>query len=283
MPCYNIDIPNTKGITLIKILTLGHFNNWNDWYANGKIPLTELEIEAHENQPIILGDEENKQLGIVKGGYVVKLKEYYPYEIRAKNDEQKIALSILKDSSVSLKIISGVAGSGKTMLACAHAMQQLRHGGKAKIIIAKSMTPVGREIGHLKGSMEDKVKPWLGPFYDNFLQCGIPPYEIDAMIEHGELEITPITFIQGRSISNAIIIIDEAQNLDLNILKQIITRAAAGSEILLLGDQTQVFERIKDSSITTLVEKGCGSKVVGSIHLSKSLRSPLADWAVENL
>lgn len=268
---------------MIKILTLGHFNNWNDWYSKGKISLTELEIEAHENQPVILGDEENKQLGIVKEGYVVKILDYYPCDIKAKNDEQKIALSILKDSKIPLKIISGVAGSGKTMLACAHAMQQLRHGDKAKIIIAKSMTPVGREIGHLKGSMEDKVKPWLGPFYDNFLQCGIPPYEIDAMIEHGELEITPITFIQGRSISNAIIIIDEVQNLDLNILKQIITRAATGSQILLLGDQTQIFERVKGGSIDTLVEKGRESNVVGAIHLSKSLRSPLADWAVTNL
>jgi PhoH-like ATPase len=162
-------------------------------------------------------------------------------------------------------------------------MQQLRHGDKTKIVIAKSMTPVGREIGHLKGSMEDKVKPWLGPFYDNFIQCGVAPYEIDDMIERDILEITPITFIQGRSITNAIIIIDEVQNLDMNILKQIITRAAEGSQIILLGDQTQVFERVNSSSITTLVEKGRNSKVVGTIHLSKSLRSKLADWAVKHL
>ena len=268
---------------MIEILELGHFNNWNEWYSKKRIALTELEITAHENQPVVLGLDEDKQLGIVKGGYIVPLLEYFPSKIGAKNDEQKIALSLLKDESIPLKIISGVAGSGKTMLACAHAMQQLRRGSKTKIIIAKSMTPVGREIGHLKGSMEDKVKPWLGPFYDNFIECGVAPYEIDAMVDDGVMEITPITFIQGRSISNAIIIIDEVQNLDMNVLKQIITRAAQGSEIILLGDGTQIFERVKSGSIETLVEKGRESNVVGAIHLSKSLRSSLADWAVTNL
>ena len=270
---------------MIDVLKVEHFSNWQTWYSQGKIKITELKIEeeVHENQPVLLGDTESRQIGIVKGEYVVKIYEYFPCKIKGKNDEQKFALSLLRDKDISLKIISGVAGSGKTMLACAHAMQQLRRGDKTKIVIAKSMTPVGREIGHLKGSMEDKVKPWLGPFYDNFIQCGIAPYEIDEMIYGGELEITPITFIQGRSITNSIIIIDEVQNLNLNILKQIITRAAEGSEIILLGDQTQVFERVSDSSIITLVEKGRKSNVVGSIHLSKSLRSSLADWAVRNL
>lgn len=272
---------------MVGILKVEHFNNWQDWYSQRKITHEQLGLEEgivlHENQPIILGLEDEQQIGIVKGGHVVPILDYFPCRIGAKNDEQKIALSILKDESIPLKIISGVAGSGKTMLACAHAMQQLRHGDKTKIVIAKSMTPVGREIGHLKGSMEDKVKPWLGPFYDNFIQCGVAPYEIDDMIAHDMLEITPITFIQGRSITNSIIIIDEVQNLDLNILKQIITRAAQGSEIILLGDQTQVFERVSDSSITALVERGRESNVVGAIHLSKSLRSSLADWAVKNL
>jgi PhoH-like ATPase len=272
---------------LVKVVTVEHFNNWQAWYSQRKITHEQLGLEEgvvlHENQPIILGLEDEKQIGIVKGEYVVPILDYYPSKIGAKNDEQKIALSILKDEDIPLKIISGVAGSGKTMLACAHAMQQLRHGDKTKIVIAKSMTPVGREIGHLKGSLEDKVKPWLGPFYDNFLQCGVPPYELEDMMDRDVMEITPITFIQGRSITNAVIIIDEVQNLDLNILKQIITRAAEGSEIILLGDQTQVFERVNNSSITTLVERGRDSRVVGAVHLSKSLRSPLADWAVKNL
>lgn len=274
-----------KGVNLINVLTIEHFNNWQDWYSNGYVLVEQLGIddEVHQNQPVILGYGDERRLGIVIGNKVEALREYFPSKVKGKNDEQKLALSMLKDDRIPLKIISGVAGSGKTLIACAHALHQLKHGAKTKIVIAKSMTPVGREIGFLKGTMEDKVKPWLGPFYDNFIQCGIPPYEIDDMIEKDILEITPITFIQGRSISNAIIIIDEVQNLDLNILKQIITRAAEGSEIILLGDQTQVFEKIKDTSILTLIEKSRSSKYVGAIHLSKSLRSKLADWAVENL
>lgn len=270
---------------MIGTLLIPNFSQWQEWYSKEKIHISKVNTDQkiYENQPVILGENEDQQTGLIKGEYIVRTDQYFPCKIGAKNSEQKIALSILKDNNISLKIISGVAGSGKTMLACAHAMQQLKHGDKVKIIIAKSMTPVGREIGYLKGSMEDKVKPWLGPFYDNFINCGIAPYEIDDMIERDVMEITPITFIQGRSISNAIIIIDEVQNLSLNILKQIITRAAEGSEIILLGDQTQVFEKIKDSSIYFLLEKGKESKIVGSIHLSKSLRSPLADWAVRNL
>lgn len=270
---------------MIDFLSIEHFDNWQSWYSQDKIKIAELKIEGnlYQNQPVMLGKEGSAQIGIVKGDYIVKISDYFPCKIGAKNDEQKFALSLLKDNNIPLKIISGVAGSGKTMLACAHAMQQLRYGDKTRIVIAKSMTPVGREIGHLKGSMEDKVKPWLGPFYDNFIQCGVAPYEIDDMIQQETMEITPITFIQGRSITNAIIIIDEVQNLNLNILKQIITRAAEGSEIILLGDQTQVFERVSDNSITTLIERGRNSNVVGAIHLHKSLRSSLAEWAVENL
>jgi PhoH-like ATPase len=106
---------------------------------------------------------------------------------------------------------------------------------------------------------------------------------IEKMIERGQLEITPITFIQGRSISNAVIIIDEVQNLDINIIKQIVTRAAAGTQIILLGDQTQTFERVQSRSMDILLEKSKSSSLVGSIHLQKTLRSPISDWAVKNL
>ena len=145
------------------------------------------------------------------------------------------------------------------------------------------MTPVGKDIGYLKGGMQEKVTPWLGPFYDNFLNCGIPPYEMEEMMENGELEITPITFIQGRSISNAIIIIDEVQNLELKVVKQVISRAAEGSQVILLGDETQSFERVQTQCIETLVEKGKDSRLVGHCDLQKSLRSPLAEWAGKNL
>lgn len=267
--------------------TIKNFDLWDEWYSDRKVKLEELgELNLPQNSGVILDGAGTQQYGIVKGDYIIPLKDYHPCSISGKNEEQKVALHILNDKEIPLKIISGVAGSGKTLLACAHAVHQYNsnRGNISKIIIAKSMTPVGREIGFLKGSMEDKVKPWLGPFYDNFVHCGIAPYMLDEMMERDQLEITPITFIQGRSISNAIIIIDEVQNLDLDVVKQIVTRAAEGSEIILLGDPTQKFEyRVKQSTLDTLIDRAHDSELVGQVNLEKSLRSPIADWAVQKL
>lgn len=275
-----------RGFLVKNILTLSNFVDWNTWFTNNHITWTSdlSRKQPHENQGIILTDGTTEEAGIYRNGIIYRTAPYFPSKIGPRNIEQKIALAMLQDDSIYLKIISGSAGSGKTLLACAHALHALQKGYKSKIIIAKSMTPVGREIGFLKGSMDEKVKPWLGPFYDNFIHCGVPYYAVDKMIDEEQLEITPITFIQGRSISNAVIIVDEVQNLDINILKQIITRAADDTEIILLGDPTQVFERhIKKSSLDEISILGRTSNIVCSVHLAQSIRSKLANWAVENL
>ena len=262
------------------------FAFWNEWYASQKITLAVLDetLIGKENQLVVIRGNGNQDLGIVKGSYLIKTKYYSPCNVKSKNIEQQAALTILGDNSIPLKILSGSAGSGKTLLASAHAIHRLDKGFCSKIVIAKSMAPVGKEIGFLKGDMKEKVLPWLGPFTDNFIHCGLPPYQLEAMIDKGTLEITPITFIQGRSISDAVIIIDEVQNLDLNIVKQIITRAADNTEIIMLGDPTQVFDRsVKEDTLTILAERGEASPLVGHVRLVRSVRSPLAQWAVETL
>lgn len=270
---------------MTEYLVVKGFKAWNKWFEKGSIGINEVAKEGdfYENQGVILQDDDCEEMGIVKGDRIYSLFKYFPSGIAPKNGDQLFALHILKDENIPLKILSGVAGSGKTLMACAHAVEQMERGDKARIVIAKSMVPVGRDIGFLKGDLYDKVRPWLGPFYDNFINCGIPPYKIDEMIEKGDIEIVPITFIQGRSLSNTIVIIDEVQNLDMNVIKQIITRAADSTEIILLGDQTQKFSHHSDLSIDILLQKGRMSPLVGSVHMSKSLRSPLADWAVNSL
>ena len=161
-------------------------------------------------------------------------------------------------------------------------MQSLRTDHR-KIIIAKSMTPVGREIGFLRGDMHDKVVPWLGAFFDNFIELGIQPEKVEEMMEEAVLEITPITFIQGRSLTNSVLIVDEAQNLDIGILKQIITRAGQNTRIILLGDSEQIFEKMMHNSLELLLERSLCTDLVGSVTLKESVRSPLSAWAVENL
>jgi PhoH-like ATPase len=268
------------------IVVIEGFEDWNTWYAEGKIELDTIvgDYQFYPNQGVVLKGSGCKEHGLVKGSKIVRVRHYDPCDISPKNTEQTIALSLLRDPQIPLVILSGVAGSGKTLLACAHALDRLQSRDHIeKVIICKSMSPVGREIGFLPGDMGEKVIPWLGPFYDNFRNCGYGKDQIEIMIEKEQLEITPITYIQGRSISNAVIIIDEVQNLDLMVLKQIITRAAQGTQIILLGDQTQVFERVQGQSLNTLLEKGRPSSLIGTIHLEKTQRSAIADWAVRNL
>lgn len=273
---------------MIKHITVVEkFDRWNEWYQDGKVELAAVgnPEDFHPNQCVVVKGTGTKEHGLVKDGHVVRIRPYFPSDVSPKNSEQTLALGLLNDGDIPLTVLSGVAGSGKTMLACAHALERLqnRKDNVTKVVIAKSMTPVGREIGFLPGDMREKVFPWLGPFSDNFLNCGYEPYRIEKMIEDGVLEITPVTFIQGRSITNAVILIDEVQNLDINVIKQIITRAAEGTQIVLLGDQSQVFEKVSSKSLEYLLNKSKSSPLVGAIHLEKTLRSPLADWAVRTL
>lgn len=214
---------------------------------------------------------------------MVALKSYSPCKVKPANTEQAIALELLRDDSIPLVTLFGAAGSGKTFLACAHMLHALQKGLTGKIIIAKNLTPVGREIGFLPGSLEEKVIPFLGPFYDNFLKLGKSKYEIEETIRKEMIEISPLTFIQGRSISNAILCIDEIQNsLSMDIVKQIITRAGDNCKVILLGDPSQRFEK-GDINLEYLINKGKTSPLVGHLAMKKSVRSPLANWAVENL
>jgi PhoH-like ATPase len=257
-----------------------HELDWNAWWSQKYINNI---YGLPQNAFVTFQADTATVHGIVQGNKIVPLLHYSPCGISPKNAEQQYALNILKNPHIALKILNGSSGSGKTLLACAHAMQTHNQTNK-KIVIAKSLTPVGREIGFLKGDMNAKVMPWLGPFMDNFMKCGYSPVDIETMIAEGQIEITPITFIQGRSISNAVIIIDEVQNLDMNTIKQVITRAADNTEVILLGDPSQKFEyRNRDNTIEILTAKAYGSSIVGVAELKQSVRSPLASWAVENL
>lgn len=271
------------------IKVIENFEKWNEWYGKEKyIEISELPPgEYHENMGVVFknnaNDVKTKEHGIVKGDKVHHLKKYFPCGIKPLNTEQTIAMELLNDETIPLVTLFGAAGSGKTLLACAHAAHQLKKGNINKIVIAKSLVPVGRDIGYLKGTMEEKVLPWLGPFLDNFEKCDMPKFHIEKLIAEDSIEISPITFIQGRSISNAIIIVDEIQNLSWDVLKQLVTRAADNCKIILLGDPSQRFEKGGPLDLTLFAEKGKLSSLVGHIFFRKSVRSPLAEWAVANL
>lgn len=268
-----------------KLVTVRDFNEWPKLW-NGEITPDILGVKLHQNEGIAFYDGDKEAFGYLRGDVIRQFKTYYhPSVITPKNAEQLIALQLLADASIPLTILSGEAGSGKTLMAIAHALERFTNSsGIRQIMIAKSMTPIGREIGFLKGEMQDKIKPWLGPFYDNFKVCGQSHKNVEDLIAQHAVEITPITFIQGRSIKNTILIIDECQNIELNVLKQIITRAGAGSEVVLLGDPTQKFEnKLHQNSMQILIERAKSAPLVGHVHLNTCFRSAIASWAVSAL
>ncbi len=194
-------------------------------------------------------------LGMKKGNTIVPIgckKESY-MGVSARNMTQYFALEALKAPAdeIPLVILRGPAGSGKTLLAIAVGLDQTLDTQYQKIIISRSNTlPEGEDIGFLPGSLEDKMEPLMAPFYDNIETMirnnskdeplSDVKMQIEDYIDSGVIEITSLAYIRGRSIPNSYIIIDEAQNLTRNQVKTIVTRAGAGTKIVLLGDPDQI-------------------------------------------
>jgi PhoH-like ATPase len=282
-----------SGVQVVK-----DFQKINEFFKEKSLPLDDFRPYLEEVVPnllLVIKSGKTTALGIVKGD-VVRLvsHENKIRGIKARNKEQSLLIELLCDPNIDCITVSGPAGSGKTLLALAYGLDQLEKGKINKIVLCKNLTPLGREIGFLKGDMDDKVRPWMGSFFDNFEVLGVPYYELDDLTSAtserqkerpGRIEISPITFIQGRSISNAVIIVDEAQNLTREIVKQILTRPAENTKIILLGDTSQVIEKdaVKNNGLIAAIEGGKGADFIGHISLLKCVRSRLAEWFIKNL
>lgn len=275
-------------------------------YYDKEMPLDSLTVYGEDwvmpaeygpNTPIILrgnnaqGDP-GSALGVVKKDKIVLVEDRRGFcGIQPKNVGQVFALNMLADIDTDLVIITGRAGSGKTLLALAYAMNSVQCHDVGRVILTKPLTPIGREIGYLKGDYMDKVRPWLGNFYDNMRVLGIDDVKVDSMVEANledqktgapVIEISPITFMQGRSIQNAIMIIDEAQNLDKNVIKQILTRPAEKTKVIMIGDLDQVFEKgvsSDENGLIWAINNGEKEEFISHIHLEKVERSRLSEWA----
>jgi len=196
----------------------------------------------------------------------------------------------------------GKAGCGKTLLAIASGLEQLVSIGSQpryqKLIVSRPVQSVGKDIGYLPGTLEEKMEPWIAPIKDNLdFLLGINgnkqgrkikdnlgssnPY-LDLMQQRGLVEIEAISFIRGRSIANAYIIIDEAQNLSMHELKTIVTRVGEGTKIVLTGDIEQIDNVEVDAytnGLTYAIEKFKEYSIAAHVTLLKGERSPLATLA----
>jgi PhoH-like ATPase len=205
---------------------------------------------------------------------------YANCNIEAKNKEQLFALSLLLDDNIPLVSLTGVPGSGKTYLALMTALKFIEKGDKKRIIFTRPIQTVGKDIGFLPGSLEEKMSPWLAPIVDNFRnQFGDLTY-FEMMMEKGQIDVAPLSHIRGRSFNDSIIIVDEAQNATVHELKTVITRTGKNSKIILLGDIEQVdlsYVNKFSNGLTIVTEKLKNEKLTGHVNFTKGYRSELAN------
>lgn len=234
---------------------------------------------------------------------IIKVEQ--AFGLKPRNKEQSFSLDLLFDDKIKLLTLVGPSGTGKTLLALAAALEQLKGLGdpnKArydKLIVTRPVQPVGKDIGFLPGTMQEKMEPWIAPVRDNLnflmdVRRNKPKKSrpdgsrtsddtyLQLMQDRGLIEIEAITFIRGRSIPNAFIVIDEAQNLSIHELKTIVTRVGDGTKIVLTGDIDQIDNVHVDvftNGLSYAVERFKEHPISGHVTLMKGERSQLATLA----
>ena len=230
-------------------------------------------------------DPKKSFLAIHKSGKLLPLNSKCN-SITARSKEQKFALHALLDPEIPLVSLSGLAGSGKTFLTLCAAMHGFSDKTYKRIVITRSIEPVGKDLGFLPGDINDKMAPWLSPIVDNFRQAFGESTFFEMMRSRGDIDVAPLSFIRGRTFADAFIIVDEAQNTTIHELKTIITRTGKGSKIVLLGDTDQIDTPYIDSysnGLTISVEKLKNSSLTCHVTLERGERSELATLAGQML
>ncbi|MDC1221135.1 PhoH family protein [Salibacteraceae bacterium] len=221
-----------------------------------------------------------------------RVEKLYSYGIKPRNAEQTFAMHALMNPNIKLVTMSGVAGTGKTLLALASALEQRKDFNQ--IILARPIVPLSnRDIGFLPGTAERKIDPYMQPLWDNleFIKSQFSENEkrhkqIMVLLKDNKIEITPLAFIRGRSLSNVYFIIDEAQNLTPHEVKTIITRAGENTKIIFTGDIRQIDTPYLDeqsNGLSYIIDRLKGNPLFAHVSLTKGERSELANLANELL
>jgi len=263
----------------------GDFTSGGTLYSNEYVHLVS-EVDPQQNA---LGRH-------TKDGEVVALQ--IPKDIwgiHPRNREQRFAMDALLNPDISLVTLVGQAGTGKTLLAIAAGLQMsVEEQVYKRLLVSRPIFPMGRDIGFLPGDVQEKLRPWMQPVFDNveFLFSGVEGRDgkkhrgYEELIEMDMLALEPLTYIRGRSIPYQYIIVDEAQNLTPHEVKTIITRAGEGAKIVLTGDPYQIDNPYIDSTSNGLsycVERFKGQEVAAHVTLIRGERSSLAELAAELL
>jgi PhoH-like ATPase len=222
----------------------------------------------------------------------LRFGESNPWKVRPLNVQQHFAIELLMDSSVQLVSLLGKAGTGKTLLALAAGLDQVAERQiYHRILVSRPIFPLGRDIGYLPGTKDEKLESWMEPIFDNLKFLVDPSLEsvddkVGYLFEKGWIEVEAVTYIRGRSLPKLFIIIDEGQNLTPHEIKTIVSRAGRDSKVVLTGDPYQIDNPYLDASsngLSTLVDRFKEQPIFGHVTLERSERSELASLAAELL
>ena len=209
------------------------------------------------------------------------------WNINSRNKEQAFAMDLLMDPNIKIVSLIGRAGSGKTLMAIAAGLQQTiglrsENNHYSRLIVSRPVQPLGKDIGFLPGTMEEKMLPWLMPIQDNLKFLMGDRTSLEMYMEKGKIEIEALTYIRGRSIANAFVVIDEAQNLTKHEIKTIITRIGDGTKIILTGDIEQIdniYVNETSNGLAHSIESFKQYPIAGHVTFRKGERSELATLA----
>lgn len=264
----------------------------NHIYDNGGIERKELfnPKDGKDNQYLILKNGKKSALAFINPvtNRVENVAKRAVYGIKPRNAEQTFAIHAILNPEVKLVTMNGVAGTGKTLIALAAAMEQKRDF--KQIYLARPIVPLSnKDIGFLPGDIKSKVNPYMEPLWDNLKFIQNQFHETDRefakitdMVSQEKLVITPLAYIRGRSLSNIIFIVDEAQNLTPHEIKTIITRAGENSKFIFTGDIYQIDTPYLDSQsngLSYLIDKVKNHPLYAHVTLEKGERSELANLA----
>ena len=272
----------------------------NDLYKKGGVKLDPADGPLSPNQFFTLVDSTNPDhtalCRVHKGDRAkpVGTLDCSVYCMIPRNREQRFAFDVLLDDDVRLVTLVGKAGTGKTLLALAAALQKTLVDRRfARVLVTRPIFPLGRDLGFLPGDLETKLSPWMKPIFDNleFLLTSqkSKPGEykrVADLFDDGVVEMEALTYIRGRSIPNQFMIIDEAQNLTPHEIKTVITRVGENTKVVVTGDPYQIDHPYVDASsngLSYLVERMKGQAMAGHVTLVKGERSPLAELAANLL
>ncbi|MDU6794846.1 MAG: PhoH family protein, partial [Staphylococcus sp.] len=208
-------------------------------------------------------------------------KDAFGKTIRAKTMGQRLYINAMKRNDLVFGI--GPAGTGKTFLAVVYAAKQLRKGTVKRIVLTRPAVEAGESLGFLPGDLKEKVDPYLRPLYDG-LNTVLGREQTARFIERGTIEIAPLAYMRGRTLDDAFVILDEAQNTTHAQMKMFLTRLGFGSKMVVTGDQTQIdLPKGVKSGLKEAIKNLRGVKGINIMELDQSdvVRHPLVSKIIE--